>query len=147
MGRIVLSKDAEKESDMKIKLENGMYANLYLKNDPLVLNFVISEAALKDNIEFRKLCNCIFDDKLHLKLDILDDEKGKTIIRQNFNLRLNKWLKFKNLNQLNASIKDIEEAFYVFYLECMANIRKFVIDLYKDELIKEILEYYHGHCD
>ena len=136
MGRIVLSRDAENESDMKIKLDNGMYANLYLNNDPLVLNFVISEAALKDNIEFRKLCNCIFDDKLRLKIDILDDEKCKTIIRQNFNFRLNKWLKFKNLNQLNASIKDIEEAFYVFYLECMANVRKFVIDLYKDELIK-----------
>ena len=145
MGRIVLSKETEKDSDMQIKLENGMYANLYLNTDPLVLNFIISEAALKDDIEFRKLCGCVYDDKLHLKPDVLDNEKCKDIIRQNFNLRLNKWLKFKNLNQLNASIKDIEEAFYVFYLECMANVRKFVIDLYKDELIKEILEYYHKH--
>lgn len=145
MGKIILSKEPVKESDVRIELENGMYANLYLMNDPSVLNYTISEAALKDNIEFRKLFYCVFDGKLHMKPDVLDDKKCKEITKQNFNLRLNKWLQFKNLTQFNASIKDIEEAFYVFQLECMNNVRKFFIDLYKDELIKEILEYYHKH--
>ena len=145
MGKITLSNGFTK--GVAIELENGMYANLYMKDDPQVLNFVIQEAALQDNIEFRNLFYCVVDDKLNIKPDVLDDEKCKEIIKQNFNLRLNKWLQFKNLNQSNASENDIEEAFYVFQLECMGNVRYFYINLFKDEFINELIEYYHKHND
>lgn len=147
MGRIVLSKEPEVTRDMKIELENGMFANLFFGNGPSKLNYVIVGAALKANIDFKELFACVVNENLKLKPEILDDEKCKKIVNKNFNLKLNSWLQIKGINQFNASQNDIEEAFRDFEKECAYDVRDFLVSLFYDELIKEILEYYYKHKD